>query len=151
MKKIVAVSALVIMIGLSGVCQVSANWGPGNMMGGGSANCPQNRGQITAPMDAETKAKFDKFYEETLDLRKEIVVKRAVKHALMRAEQPDSAAIGKVTGELFDLHNAMRIKAQKDGLQGFRGMGQCEGCCDDPGCQNGCRGMRCGQALMDSQ
>lgn len=150
MKKVLAVTALVTIIGLTGFYQASANWGQG-MMGWGPGDCPQNRAQITAPMDAETKAKFDKFYEETQDLRKQIAVKRAVKRALMRAETPDSEAVGKATGELFDLQNAMRAKAEEAGLQEFAGMGWCGGMCDGPGCYNGRRGMRCGSGMMNNQ
>lgn len=133
MKKLFAAAALVAIIGLTGSYQASAGWGQGKMMGGWPANCPQNRGGVTAPMDAETQAKFDKLYEETLDLRKQIAVKRAEKHALMGSEHPDPAAVGKIAGELFDLRNTLHSKAKAAGLPGYGGMGRCCGSCDGPG------------------
>lgn len=150
MRRVLAVTALVTIIGVTGFYQASAYWGQG-MMGCGTVDCPQNRGRLTAPMDTETQAKFDKFFSETQDLRKQIAVQRAVKRALMRAETPDPGAVGKATGELFDLHNTMRLKAEEAGLQGFSGMGRCGGMCDGPGYSNGRRGMRCGPGMMNNQ
>ncbi len=151
MRKVFAGVALVLIIGFTGFYQASANWGQGRMMGGCSTDCPQNRGLSSAPMDAETTAKFEKFFDETLDLRKQIVVKRAEKQALMRAEEPDSATVGKVTGELFDLRNIMRSKAKAAGLQGVGGMGCRSGNCDGSGSSNCGRGMRGGQGMMKMQ
>lgn len=121
------------------------------MMGGCPTGCPQNSGLSSAPMDAETTAKFDNFFVETLDLRKQIAIKRAEKQALMRAEEPDSAAVGKITGELFDLRNIIRSKAKAAGLQGFGGKGCCNGNCDGPGYSYGRRGMKGGQGMMNMQ
>ncbi|MBU1139088.1 MAG: periplasmic heavy metal sensor, partial [Proteobacteria bacterium] len=146
MKKMIAATALVTIVGLTGFYQASAYWGQG-MMGGGPQNCPQNRAQINAPVDAETKVKYDKFFEETQDLRKQIAVKRAVKRALMRAQTPDPVAVGKATGELFDLQNTMRVKAEAAGLQGFCGKGWCGGVCAGPGDCNGPRGMSGGPGM----
>lgn len=144
MKKLFAGAALLAIIGFTGSYQAFAGWGQGRMMGGLPVDCPQNRGQLTAPMDAETQAKFDKFFEETFDLRKQIVVKRAEKNALMGSEHPDPAAVGKIAGELFDLRNTLHGKAKAANLQGFGGMGRCCGGCDGSGCY-GCGGMWGGQ------
>ncbi len=150
MKKVIAATALVTIIGLTGFYQASANWGHRGMMGGWPGDCPQRGAQMTAPMDAETKAKFDKFFAETQDLRKQIVVKRAEKHALMNAENPDSAAVGKAAGDLFDLRNSMRTKAEAAGLEGFGAMGR-RGWCDGPGYHHGRKGMKGGQGMRGGQ
>ncbi len=148
MKKVLAITALATVIGLTGLYQASAYMGYGGMMGGqGNYNCPKTGMQANAPMDAETQAKYAKFFEETQELRKQIVVKRSEKRALMNAENPDPAAVGKAAGELFDLHNAMRTKADAAGLQGLGGMG-C-GACDGngPGSHHGRRGMKGGPGM----
>jgi hypothetical protein len=67
------------------------------------------------------KAKLEKFHDDNRDLQKKIVMKRAVKQALMHSEKIDYDAVAAVAGELFDLHAAMREKAEAAGVEQFMG------------------------------
>lgn len=67
-------------------------------------------------LDDATKAKIEKFQNETQELRKQIVMKRAEELALMRSENPDMAAVTKTAVELFDLRATMKDKAKAAGL-----------------------------------
>ncbi len=140
MLLIAAVTAALIFTGLQ---QVSARgWGGGQGMGGSPC-------QNYQMLDEATQAKVGAFREATVELRKEIAMKRAEKRALMRAQTPDAAAVAKVEGELFDLRSEMQSKAQEAGMpmmgagmgmgmQGFHGRGSGRGqgmgpCGNQPG------------------
>lgn len=120
MKKIIAVTALVSIIGLTGLYQASAYMG---MRGEGCCNGPYSgMAAVTAQMDEATKAKFNAFFKDTQQLRKEIVMKSAEKRAHMRSEEPDAEKVGELAGELFDLRIAMHAKAEAAGLGEYIGM-----------------------------
>jgi len=72
----------------------------------------------------EKHVKIEKFFADTKDLRKQMAVVRAEKHALMHSQNPDPLAVAKVAGELFDLKYAIHEKAKTAGLpRDFHGMG----------------------------
>ena len=127
MKKALAITALVSIIGLTGIYQASAymGMGPGDMRSRGGCN-GQAMGMhhATAQMDEATKVKFDAFFKDTQELRKSIVVKRAEKRALMLNDEPDAKKVGEVTGELFDLRTSMLAKAEEAGLGDYIGKGR---------------------------
>ncbi len=92
--------------------------------------------------------KHNKFMQDTVDLRKQLAVKQAEKRSLMRSAQPDSARVGQLTGEVFDIREQLRAKAQAEGLPmgmmggfgGGKGMGRGGGNwgpCDGMGPGNG--------------
>ena len=141
MKKAIAVTALVTIIGLTGMYQASAKCGHAGMRGNGDVNCPGGRMDAIAQMDEATKVKFDAFVKDTQALRKDIAVKRAEKRALMRADNPDAAAVGKLAGELFDLRASMHVKAQEVGLGDVVGRGPGFRNCGGPGFYHGSKGM----------
>lgn len=118
MKKKIAIAAVITTIGLAGLTQAYA-WGPRG--GGNYGNCPQVQGTQTSQIDPAVQEKLDKFFTDTQDLRKEIVMKRAEKQAMMRGENPDPAAMSKITGELFDLQASMRQKADEAGVSSYMG------------------------------
>ena len=147
MKKTIMVTALVSIIGLTGMYQASAYMGMKGDRGcsGHSLGMP-----AISEMDEATKAKFDVFFKDTQELRKEIVVKRAEKKALMRAEEPDAEKVGKIAGELFDLRNSMRTKAEAAGLGDYIGMrGGCREKCGQKS-HHGRKGMMKEQRMMDN-
>ena len=83
--------------------------------------------------DPAMQQKYAKFLQDTKELRKQLAVKQAAKRALMRSAQPDSAQAQQLAGEIFDLQEQLRVKAQAEGLpmgmmgRGFKGgpgMGQ---------------------------
>ena len=67
-------------------------------------------------MDPEMIKAHDKFLAETVDLRKQMTEKQAVMRAIMQAETPDTTQAGQVAGELFELREKLRVKAQEAGL-----------------------------------
>lgn len=76
--------------------------------------------------DPALQQKHAKFLDETRELRKQLAVKQAGMRALMQASQPDSAQVAQFEGELFDLREQLRAKAQESGLP-FGMMGGCRG------------------------
>lgn len=113
MKKKIAALVLLSSIALAGVASASCGYG----MRGPVGDCPQMQGMVApAVVDPAVQAKLDKFAVDTADLRKQIVMKRAEKMALMRSDNPDPAVSAKVAGELFDLQVAMDKKADAAGV-----------------------------------
>lgn len=147
MKKAIAVTALVTIIGLTGMYQASANCGHAGMRGNGDVNCPGGRMSATAQMDEATKVKFEAFLKDTQALRKDIAVKRAEKRALMHSDNPDAAAVGKLAGELFDLRASMHVKAEEAGLSDVIGRGPGFRDCDGPSYHHGPKGMMKGHGM----
>ena len=131
MKKTLVITALVVGMGLIGLQQASAR-GMGGFSGMGG-QCLKG-GPGYSQLDDASKAKVDKFYNETQDLRKQMVMKRAEEQALMSSTNPDSAKVAKLAGEMFDLHTTLQAKAEAAGIQGLMGCGV--------GCQGTGKGMR---------
>jgi Spy/CpxP family protein refolding chaperone len=112
-RKNLVIVAVVAGLSLAGLQQVSARgWGGGN---GGDCSC-QGYGPGYQQLDDATKAKVDAFRADTLELRKQIAMKRAEKRALMSSQTPDAAAVAQVAGELFDLKTSMAEKASAAGV-----------------------------------
>ncbi len=109
MKKTFMAAVLAASIGVIGLQQASA----GNLDGHARRDVHHRHFQ---QLDEATKAKIEKFQNETQELRKQIVMKRAEELALMRSETPNMAAVTKTAGELFDLKATMREKAKAAGL-----------------------------------
>ena len=124
MKK--KIMAIVLVTGLAAATAASANWGRGGNGGACGAyyqNAPYGMmaQQPVPQLDAATQEKLDKFFTDTTEMRKEIAVKQAEKMALMRGDNPDAAMVAKLTGELFDLRNAMHAKAVEAGVDQYLG------------------------------
>lgn len=133
-KKKAVIFVLAAGLAMTGIQQASARgWGGGyggGCGGGYAADCPwAGSGPNAQVMDEATRAKVDAFRADTVELRKQMVMKRAEKRALMSSQNPDPAAVAKVEGELFDLRQTMQTKAQEAGVpvmggpRGSRGMG----------------------------
>lgn len=75
----------------------------------------------------------DKFLAETVELRKQMTEKQAVMRAIMQADTPDTTKAGQVAGEVFELREKLRAKAQEAGLP-FPMMGMGMGMGMGPGC-----------------
>lgn len=125
MKKTFVITALVVGMGIIGLQQASANWGQGGPNGMG-IQCLKG-GPGYSQLDAASKAKVDKFYNETQDLRKQMVMKNAEERAIMRSENPDPAKAAKLAGEVFDLRTTIQTKAEAAGVQELLGCGPCQG------------------------
>lgn len=117
MKKKIIVMVMVAGLALAGTA--SAQCGKG---GGGYGHPGKKQGgMMYQQLDQETKDKLTKFRTDNQGLRKEIVMKRAEKRAMLNSTNPDPAAAAKVAGELFDLRAAMREKAATAGVDKYMG------------------------------
>lgn len=125
MKKTLVVTALVVGMGFFGWQQASAERGMGGFhgMGGG---CMQG-GPAYSQLDAASKAKLDKFHDETQDLRKQMVMKHAEQRAVLSSTNPEPAKAAKLAGEIFDMRAAIQAKAKAAGVQELMGCGACQG------------------------
>lgn len=142
MKKALLITGLVVGMGFLGLQQASAYQGMGMGMGGG---CPKG-GAAYSQLDAASKAKIDKFHDETKELRKQMVMKHAEERAVMRADNPDSVKAAKLAGEIFDLHTSLQAKADAAGVQDLIGCGDCPGA--GMGMGNGKGPHRGGRGMM---
>ena len=110
MKKYIATAALIGVIGIAGVSMADSPRGyDGSGYGpcGGSRYCDNwNNSEV----DDEKAAAF---FEETKEIRREIVVKRSELDAMMQQDNPDEKKVAKLTGELFDLQSNLDEKAGK--------------------------------------
>ena len=122
MKKALIITALISTVAITAVQTASAR--PGNGYGR-NLDCP-GWGQ-TAQLDQATLDKIETFRNDNQGLRKQIVEKRAEKRALMRADNPDATQAAKVSGELFDLRQQLRDKAEAAGLSGYMAFGEGRG------------------------
>ncbi len=128
MKKKILTTTLVAVIGLGALTTAYAGWG---QRGGGYWNNNMQAPNVQAPgprmqmqynqVDPAVQEKLDKFFTDTLDIRKEIAVKQAERMALVRSDNPDPGAVGKLAGELFDLRTTMHQKAEEAGVTAYLG------------------------------
>ena len=87
-------------------------------------------------MDPAMLKLHEKFLNETVVIRKEMVQKNAVMRALLDADIPDATKVSQVAGELFDLREKLRVKANEIGMPMMgMGMGMGMGDGDDMPCQ----------------
>lgn len=116
-KKVLVVTTLIGGLTLAGMQLASARgWG-----GGGGRSC-MGYGYNYQMLDDAGKAKVDAFRAETMDLRKQIAMKRAEKQALLSSTEPQPTEVARVEGELFDLRTVLQQKAMEAGLPAM-GMG----------------------------
>jgi len=123
MKKKILTTTLIAAIAIGTAVTASANWG---QRGGGYGNsnmpAPGPRMQMQyQQLDPAVKEKLDTFFADTQDIRKEITVKQAEQRAMLRSDNPDPEAAGKLAGELFDLRTTMRQKAEEAGVSAYIG------------------------------
>lgn len=67
-------------------------------------------------MGTEMQKAHEKFLNDTVAIRKELVEKNAVMRALLNAGTPDTVKASQVAGELFELREKLRAKAKEAGL-----------------------------------
>lgn len=113
MKKYLATAALIGLIGVTGISMANARGNYGYGPGPGYGEC--NGGRYCNAWSGSEKddEKLAAFYQETKEIRKEIVVKRSELDALMRQDNPDEKKVAKLTGDLYDLQGLMEEKAEK--------------------------------------
>jgi hypothetical protein len=136
MKKLLMAVALVGLIGFAGIQMASAHGG--YSQGGGNGYC----GDYSDGDNTKDTAALEKFHSETTDIRKGIIVKRNELRALMNQDNPDEKRVAQLTGEVFDLENALNKKAADKGITGRSNYGH------GPGMMRG-NGYRNGRHMMD--
>jgi zinc resistance-associated protein len=109
MKKYLTVAALIGAIGFAGVSMADAR----GYYGAGYGNCGGNKYCDNWYNTEKDDEKASAFFEETKEIRKEIVVKRSELDAMMLQDNPDEKKVAKLSGELFDLQNNLEEKAEK--------------------------------------
>ena len=121
------VVAVIVSLGLVSVHSVDARgWGKGQG-GYGCSNCTQ-----AEQFDEKTIEARSKFRQENQELFKKLVTKKAELRSVFHQENPDSDKAAQLSGEVFDLRNALHKKAVDAGLPGSRFI---SGECDGSGCQ----------------
>ena len=121
------VVAVIVSLGLVSVHSADARgWGKGQG-GYGCSNYTQSD-----QLDEKTIAARDKFRQENQEIFKQLVIKKAELRAVFSQENPDSGKAAALSGELFELRNALHKKAEEAGLSrpGLFNAG-----CDGTGCQ----------------
>jgi len=113
MKKYLAAAALIGLIGFTGLSMANARGNYGYGPGPGYGDCGGGRYCNAWSPSEKDDPKASAFFEETKEMRKEIVVKRSELDALMRQDNPDEKKVAKLTGDLYDLETAMSEKAEK--------------------------------------
>lgn len=117
-KKIVAIA---LITGLTLATGASANWGnQGRGMYKNGGGCANYQG-MNQQLDEATQAKVTQFFKDNQALRKEIIMKQAEKRAITKNAQSDPKVAAQVTGELFDLRNTLKEKAELAGVSNYIG------------------------------
>lgn len=85
----------------------------------GGGNSPQGA-QVDMPCHYQMNSEFEKtreaFLQDTTTERKLLAQKKAEMRAIMKAGTPDTVQASTVAGELFELREKLRLKAQATGL-----------------------------------
>ena len=122
MKKTILLVGFLIM-GLLLAVQYSA---AENKAGCGQA-CTGQKGQVQQQqLDPEAQKKYEKFLQETVELRKELDEKMAEYRSLMASDNSDPARGAMLTEEYFQLRDFLAQKARLAGIAPKRG--GCNGC-----------------------
>ena len=115
---------LISVIAIAAVQSASAGpWGGGPRWDRSPCGeCDGSGIQRQELLDEQTAEARNAFLNETVELRKELTVKRAEKRALMLGDNPDSKRVAELTGESFDLREKLQTMAQEKGIKktGFR-------------------------------
>jgi len=74
--------------------------------------------QANNPMMDMIKSR-DAFLKDSKELRKSMMMKRMAMKAMMRSANPDADKIAKLAGEIFDIREQLRAKAEASGMPGM--------------------------------
>jgi Spy/CpxP family protein refolding chaperone len=113
MKKLTIVALILAcgIIGLQQLAKADTGWGGG--WGCGGSGYGYNR---QAP-DRDTQKAWEKFYNDTAQLREQLFAKRSEYNEAMSQDVIDKDLAAKLWGEIFDLQNQIREKATAAGLR----------------------------------
>ncbi|MEE4165804.1 MAG: hypothetical protein V2I35_07390, partial [Desulfocapsaceae bacterium] len=83
MKKKLVVAAVIAGLGVAGISQASGGWGN---RGANYYNCPMIQNGQVSRIDPALQEKRNKFFADSLELRKQVAMKQAEKQALLRSD-----------------------------------------------------------------
>ncbi len=110
MKKLQSVVATLTLLGVFAMVQMGTVYG-------------QTDGNTI-----EFQEKFNQFLEETVDMRQDLASKQTDVQTEMISTNPDRQKIAMLTEEIYQLRDALQVKAQEAGIDtGLRSGGGC-GC-----------------------
>ena len=121
------VVAVIVSLGLVSVHSADARGWEKGQSGYGCSNYTQ----VDQP-DEKTIEARNKFRQENQELFKKMVTKKAELRAVFLQENPDSDKAAELSGEVFELRNALHKKADKAGLPRPRAF---KAECNGTGCQ----------------
>jgi len=111
MKKVLVAAVLVGVMSFTGISMVNARgrhgFDPDRGYGAGAGYCTNQS------YSAQDREKAAAFLDETKELRKQIVVKKSERRALMKQENPDEKRVAQLSGEIYDLKNMVADKAKE--------------------------------------
>ena len=113
MKRFLVAAALVGVLSFTGISMVGAHGNYGYGPGMGYGNCDGYPACNNWSKNEQDKQKADTFFEETKETRKQLVVKRSERRALMSQDNPDEKKVAKLTGEIYELKNQLDDKAKE--------------------------------------
>lgn len=122
------VVAVIVSLGLISVQSADARgWAKGQGGGYACSNYDQS-GEV----DEKIIEARNKFRQENQEIFKQLVTKKAELRAVFSQENPDSDKAAQLSGEVFELRNALHKKADEAGLPKPRFF---KAGCDGTGCQ----------------
>ncbi|ADW17764.1 hypothetical protein Despr_1612 [Desulfobulbus propionicus DSM 2032] len=105
--------AAILTSGLTLAISQAALAQPGQAADAGSKDKPAHH---AAQVNTEMQKAREKFLNDTVTVRKELAQKSAEMRAIMAAGTPDTVKASQVAGELFELREKLRVKAQEAGF-----------------------------------
>jgi hypothetical protein len=116
MKKLGIALTLVISLGLFAALAWACPWDgyySGSPMEGRSGGYYGNPGPAAS-------GDYERFLDETADLRKRLAAKGAKYDALMARPDPDPTRTDRLSQEIFDIQKQLQEKSQEYGISGMR-------------------------------
>lgn len=132
MKVLLTVVVMALAFGVAGLQSADARWGEGGY-GGGPGDCD---GSCYGQENDERSEAWQKFRDDTEDLRGKLFDLRNEYAELMAQENPDKDEANRLWSEKFDLRNQLQKKAAESGFGpgsgSGRGYGRGSGGCNGP-------------------
>ena len=132
MKRFLTIPVLASVLSVAGLQSVDARWGEGGY-GPGSAGCD---GSCYGQENDERSGEWQKFQDETADLREKLFGLRTEYAEVLAQDAPDKDEANRIWSEMFDLRAQLQKKAADAGFGPGSGNGR------GYGRRGGCNGPR---------
>ncbi len=131
MKRLLTIAALAMVLGVAGLEGAEARWGGGPY--GAGYGCG---GSCYDQENGEGSEAWQKFQDETADLREKLYDLRTEYAELLAQDNPDKDEANRIWSEMFDLRQQLQKKADAAGFGPGSGNGR------GYGRRGGCNGPR---------